>query len=87
MGEQIVNIADTEMAPHAETSCGVKIDTTAKGYLQPGFTLRYASADETLVRAAADWGVLFDQFVKAAHARGLKLVTDQATGQTGTEGK
>lgn len=61
----------------AETSSGLRIDFTAKGYLQPGFTLRYATADEALTRANADWGRLFDQLQIAAHGRGIKLVTEQ----------
>lgn len=60
------------------TTSGVKCATTAKGYLQPEFTVRYANADEALARSVADLFKLYDQFATEAADRGLRLVTEQA---------
>ena len=67
----------TTDATHAEaTISGVKLNFTAKGYIQPEITTRYASADETRGRAVKDAFALYDQIVEEAHERGLLLVTD-----------
>lgn len=69
--------ATTTETTHADaTISGVRLSFTAKGYIQPEITTRYANADEALERAVTDAFTLYDLTVKQAHARGLLLVTD-----------
>lgn len=60
------------------TISGVKFTTTAKGYIQPEITVRYANASEALEHAVSDAFALFDRIATEAADRGLHLVTELA---------
>lgn len=67
--------------PRAETTIsGVKLAFTAKGFIQPEITTRYANASEALDYAISDAFAMYDRLVTEATNRGLRLVTEQAQG-------